>query len=143
MNNLNGVRNLKITIQVKFYKKENKVYQHFIFTNIKDKKYYEDNRFSIYYKIKKRFKELSLENYGFSLDEINEQEDRVIFILLGENEYPFSSYYNTINDFIAPSASCDYCIYLNGEKCEKMNKILLKKKKNCMLFNQKENLFST
>lgn len=143
MNNLNGVRNLKIVIQVKFFKRENKTFQHFIFTNQKDIKFYQDNRFSIYYKLRKKFNEFSLSNYGFCLEEIVENEDRVIFVFSGDGEHPFSSYYTTINDFIAPSASCDYCMYLNGEKCEKMNKVLLKKRKSCMLFNQKEKLFIT
>ena len=140
---MNGVRNLKTVIQVKFYKRENSINQHFIFTNIKDKKHYDDNRFSIYYKIRKRFSELSLENYGFKLEEIVENEDRVIYSFSGNNENPFASYYNTINDFIAPFAGCDYCIYYKDGNCEKMNKVILKKRKNCILFNQKEKLFTT
>ena len=143
MNNLNGVKNLKIVIQVKFFKRENKTFQHFIFTNQKDKKHYEDNRFSIYYKLRKKFNEFSLSNYGFILEEIMENEDRIIFVFTGDAENPFASYYTTINDFVAPNASCDYCMYLNGERCKKMDKVLLKKRKSCMLFNQKEKLFTT
>lgn len=143
MNNLIGVKNLKITLQIKFFKREEKTHQHFIFTDLKDRKHYDDNRFSIYYKLRKRIKELSLENLGFIIEEIIEQEDRIIHIYSGDMENPYSAYYNTINDFIAPFAGCDFCIYYNENNCEKMNKVMLKKKKNCMLFNQKEKLFST
>lgn len=143
MKNLNGVKNLKIVIQVKFFKREGKTYQHFIFTDIKDRKYYDDNRFSIFYKIRKRFKELSLENYEFTLEEIIEQNDRSIYVFKEDKEQPFKAYFNAIVDFIAPIPSCDYCIYFNKNRCDKMDKEILKIRKNCSLFNQKEDLFST
>lgn len=143
MKNLNGVKSLKIVIQVKFFKRDNKTYQHFIFTNVKDRKYYDDNRFSMYYTMRKRFKELSLENYEFTIEEILDQTDRIIYIFSEDKEQPFKAYYNAIVDFVAPIPSCEYCIYFNNNRCEKMDKEILKIRKNCSLFNQKNNLFST
>lgn len=129
---------LEVLISVKFFRRGDKIFQHFIFgTDRKIKKYLLDPR----YKIHHRFKEKVLENSARS-NFLNkrEEQDRVV-LEFENNNRRLENYYFTLSEFISNNPGCFYCVYKTEHDkiiyCEFMQKYLDKERKNCGFFREK------
>lgn len=139
---------------MKFIQRGNKVFQYFIFDDVKSSKLLRDSRYSIYDKLEKKIKELSistLEPESFSFLERVDGDDKITIVvseLPREDSYQFKNYYFTISSFVSRSPGCITCSNnKNGAtvfvECAKKNKIIPKAMKSCSLFKEEEKLFKT
>lgn len=141
-----SIKNIESLISIKFFKRKNKIYQHFIFTKKKDLKYLRDKRYTLYDKLESKIKGCSL-NLNFL--QRREENDRVVLEYYTEEEVNLpDSYFFVIAGFAPPTPGCEYCIYRvnqngSGFFCNYKQKYLTNKLKSCKFFKQSHNLFKT
>lgn len=135
----------KVSLQVRFYYKENKVFQHFIVIDKKMLKYVIEPRYIICSKFEKFIEEnaLSKLDNNFAFVSRRNDEERIIleFSFDGEKEInKVGTYFYTLSGDIPYSDGCEECKHLLENDylfCEKKEKMLTNKLKNCKFFSQK------
>lgn len=144
------MKEIQLTIRVKYLQKNHKIFQYFIHRKAKNYKYLFDDRFEIYDKFEKILLANSLAKIS---DEIvfsqrHGQEDRVVIEYLNHNgrfELP-KNFYLTVIGVVPDSANCDYCEFMqrdNGSYYCLKKEATTKYIKNCKLFNQKKGMIKT
>lgn len=143
-------KSIHIKFLVKIIERGNKVFQHFIHSKAKGYKYIDDARFAFKDQFEKRITSMLLTEKGFLFVERRVEEDRIIFEynkLENSEDIEVKSYAFSMAGFVADKASCDDCFFAREENgfifCEKMQKSLPNKKKNCSIFKQREGVFKT
>jgi len=141
-------RLIEILISVKYFKRGDKLYQHYQYDNQKNVKYILDPR----YLIKQLFNEKVVE-YSLARDpeceylEKKEEAGEVILIYETSKTITPDSFYFKIVDFIPSHPGCEFCLYKkienNNLTCVfQNNKVLKKELISCRLFRQKR-IFKT
>lgn len=135
----------KVSLQVRFYHKDNKAFQHFIIVDKKLKKYVLETRYilNLYFEDFIEKNALSNVDKEFRFISRRDEEDRVVL----EFSYPENkevektgTYFYTLAGDIPYSDGCEECKYLVESDCffcEKKEKVLTNKLKNCRFFSQK------
>jgi hypothetical protein len=144
------IKSIHIKFLVKIIERGNKVFQHFIHSKAKGFKYIEDSRFAFKEQFERRIASMLLSDKGFIFIERRVEEDRIVFEYnKDENseEIEVKSYAFSMAGFVADKPSCDDCVFSKETNgfifCEKMQKNLPNKKKNCSIFKQREGGFKT
>lgn len=134
---------LEILIKERYYKRENKIFQHFIFDK-RNGKYLRDTRLSIYKNFEKRIKEKAFQ--GLYFIQRRDEKDRTVleYEIVEDFEKPKNQYFVVAAE-LPPNPGCDYCKYKNLYNppfiwCEYKQKTLSHKIKNCKFFNQKDEI---
>lgn len=139
------MRYAKISLQVRFYHKDNKAFQHFIIVDKKLKKYVLETRYILHLCFEDFIEKnaLSQRDKDFTFVSRRDEEDRVVleFSFPEEKEIDkASTYFYTLAGDIPYSDGCEECKYLSESDClfcEKKEKVLTNKLKNCKFFSQK------
>lgn len=146
---LNSIEGL---ISVKFFYRNGKIFQHFIFENKKNvTKYVRDNRFLINAKFEKKIKQHSLSSKDeYQFLNRRDENDRIVleFEIIEEPEEKPENYYFKIAGFASPRPSCEFCKFRNDKEngffyCEYKEKTFGHYLKNCKFFREKKGLFKT
>jgi len=141
-------KEITFVIRVIYEKHDDLIYQIFQHNRKKNYKYILDQRFSIYYKLRNLMKNLILSSEFIFERKIERENDVVIIYKNPENLEPDrEEHFFTLASFVAPSASCEFCIFKKEKDdlffyCELKKKDMVKELKNCQFFKQKE-LFKT
>lgn len=127
---------LEVLISERYYKRDGKIFQHFIYDK-KYHKYINDERLIIGQLFESKIKEKSLDLYFVKR---REEKDRVVLEYEGEDK-PRNSYF-VIAYEIPKTLGCDYCKYKYIYNppfiwCEYKQKTLTYKIKTCKFFRQK------
>jgi hypothetical protein len=148
------IKLIETLIRIKFLKKENKVFQYFIFDNEKITQKIFDKRFLIHDIFEQKIREMGL-CFLFQNDiqfvERIDGSDRVTMVYSVVNEIDdknYIGYYFTLAGFISKSPGCSTCIYNKDNNrefitCGLKNKIFPKPLKSCSVFSEKGGLFKT
>lgn len=143
------IRLIEILISIKFFRRGNKVFQHFIYGNQKNVKFILDSRYTTYEVFKSKLIENSLSrDPEISFLERKDLEGEIVLIYESEKTFLPQNYYFKVIDFVPPNAGCKYCIFRDtkvDEKTEELkiicrfknNLILNKELINCKVFRQK------
>ena len=148
-----AIKNVEVLIDVKYFHRGNKVFQHFCFEPEKQK-YWTSSKFILKDKVEEKIKEHAYDK-GIFLDR-RDEKDRIVleFSIEDENIELPKNFFFKVADFTPSAASCNYCVYRLGyneytEKQEKNftctfqnNKEMNKVVKNCQFFKQRR-LFKT
>lgn len=146
------VKAFEALISVKFFTRNDKIFQHFLFKKKKDKKYLTDKRYIVYNKFEEKLQELSLSNSdNYEFIERRDEEDRIVlvFFILDDNiEKPLDNFFFVIPGFIPPNPGCLFCVYKTNIKetnfyCDFKQEFLAHNLKTCKFFKQKHDLFKT
>jgi len=139
------IKYVEILVQVRYFIRNDKVFQYFIVSNEKLSKYILENNYILYDNFNNKIRELAIqENVEFL--EKREENDRIVFEYTKlENFVRPKSAFFTIAGFITTTKSCEYCKHFDEDNffCYKKNKTLQNKLKNCSVFKQKEGLYKT
>ena len=141
---------VKISLQVKFLYREEKVFQYFVIVDTKLKKYVLNSCYimSEYFEDFIEKNSLSNQDHEFEFISRRDEDDRITL----EFTYPetkevdkLSTYYYTLAGYIPFSNGCEECRFLQEGKdgslyCEKKEKYLSNKQKTCRVFSQKKEL---
>lgn len=139
-------RRLEILIQVRCFKKGNKIFQHFTIVKTKYKKYLLNSRYNMNRKFEDLIEKnaLSLTSDNFSFINRRDSENSIIleFEIIDEEIYkPISSFFSNIAGLIPFSDGCDECVHFEMSEdsffCVKKQKYLERRVKNCRFFQQK------
>jgi hypothetical protein len=134
---------LEILIKERYYKRENKVFQHFIFDK-RQGKYLRDIRLKIYREFEKRIKQKAFDELYF-IQRRDETDRTVLEYEIEEGfEKPKNTYFVVAAE-LPSNPGCDFCKHRRDYNppfvwCEYKQKTLSHKIKNCKFFNQKEEL---
>ena len=109
-------RRLEILIQVRCFKKGNKIFQHFTIVKTKYKKYLLNSRYNMNRKFEDLIEKnaLSLTSDNFSFINRRDSENSIIleFEIIDEEIYkPISSFFSNIAGLIPFSDGCDECVH--------------------------------
>lgn len=138
---------LEILLQVRFFKQGNKIYQHFIVVNNKQKKYLLNSRYTLSRKFEDIIEEnaLSLNNDNYIFSSRIDEDDRIVleFDIIDNNKKDeLKTFFANIAGVIPTTDCCDECAYFktDGDSffCEKKEKQLNRRVKNCKFFKQKK-----
>jgi len=130
---------VNILVFVKFYRREGKIFQHFIFKN--NNKFLNE-KYLIYYKLISKIKEHALVNLGHAFLSKREEEDRIVLEYKGTEK--FSNFYFMLVGTAAPFSGCKFCRHKGKEEgfffyCIFQNyKLMSKEIENCRFFKEKE-----
>lgn len=131
---------VKVTMMMKFLYKEHKVFQYFIVTETKYKKYILDNRFSINRKLEEAIERnaLSMIDSRYTFVSRREEDDRITleFSFSDDNIVKKPTGYFAIVGDIPCSEGCEECRFRNDHVCTKKEKQIEKMLKSCKLFSQ-------
>lgn len=142
------VKEINITIAVRYIYREGKVFQHFVFQgNKRDFKYLTDTRYLVYNKLREKMGCYFLSSVrGDVFVSKREEADRFIFEYETDKKEKIESDLFKIVEFVPSSPGCNGCEYArpvdSGIYCRLMKEMFDKEKKNCKLFKQKQ-LFVT
>ena len=142
------VKEINITIAVRYIYREGKVFQHFVFQgNKRDFRYLTDPRYLVHNKLREKMGRYFLSNVrGDIFISKREEADRFVFEYETGKKEKIESDLFKIVEFVSSSPGCDGCKYarlLDGRVyCKLKKEVFDKEKKNCKLFKQKE-LFVT
>ena len=139
------MRLVKFIISVKFYRRKNKVFQHFIYNgDKKDLKYIKSPQYSLFNNFRKRTQKQALSSYSeYEFLNIVEENDRLIFKFIAKKKQKLVPYYFVVSSFAPPFPGCIYCKYkkiLNDVffYCDFKQKTFSKNLKSCRFFKQRE-----
>lgn len=126
---------LEILISERYYKRNEKIFQHFIF-NKKYNKYLFDERLRIYQEIQRKINERVLDLYFIQK---RNENDRIVLEYEGD-EKPKNDYFVVAAE-LPKNYGCDYCQYKKVYNppfiwCEYKQKTLPHKIKTCKFFRQ-------
>ncbi len=129
-----GRKFIEIPIAVKFYRRKNKIFQHFMFSKYKK---YLDDRYFIYHKLISKVQSLALKDCIF-LGRRGE-EDRIVLEFEGEKKP--DNFFFVLAEFVPPTSGCDFCKYKDGEElffiCVfQNNKSMSRILKSCRFFKE-------
>lgn len=129
------------TIAVKFFKRGDKIFQHFIFD--KKAKILNDNRFVLYERLRSKIREYSLSNVSYDFLLMREEDDRVV-LEFEYKEQKQENYYFTIVGKIPNNPSCKNCIHYKKDGisviCSLKEKRYMKPIKACKFYKQGEEM---
>lgn len=135
------MKHLEIIIAVKFFKRIDKLFQHFIpITGKRNIHYLFDKQLIIGNEFDDAILKNALQNQIMLSKE--EREDRVVIEYEINNPSNLKNYYITIIGDIPSNKGCLYCRYRkqidrDSFECKAYKKIFTKNKKRCILFKQK------
>jgi len=140
------VKEINITVAVRYIYREGKVFQHFVFQgNKKNFKYLKDSRFLVYNKLQEKMGHYFLtKSRGDVFVSKREEDDRIIYEYLTENREKLECNLFKIVEFVPSSPGCNGCEYCRNNTenefiyCGLMREVIDKGKKNCKLFKQKQ-----
>jgi hypothetical protein len=145
-----SIKNVEVLIAVKYYRRSNKLFQHFCFEGEKNKKYILDPRYILRNDFEEKIKELMYDK-GVFINRRDEKDKVVLEYELAEvYDLPMGFFFK-IAGFIPNSFTCIHCTYPIEQKdrqeevliCSfQSNKIINKEVKNCKYFRQRR-LFKT
>jgi hypothetical protein len=126
---------LEILIKERYYKRENKIFQHFIFDK-KYNKYLTNERLKISQEFERKIKEKKLDYYF-----IKRRDEKDRFVLEYEGDEKPQNNYFVVAAELPKNLGCDYCIYKKERKtnflwCEYKQEFT-SKIKTCKFFRQK------
>lgn len=134
---------IEVLISERYYKRENKIFQHFIFDK-KMSKFIRDERYKVYELFERKVKSRALDLYFIQR---REDKDRVIleYELIEDFEKPSNEYF-VIAAELPKYPGCDYCKFRKQCEgcskdspfifCEYKQKTLSHKLKTCKFFRQ-------
>lgn len=134
---MNGKKLVEILITVKYFRRNNKIFQHFIY----DSKYI-NGKYLIYYKFLDKIKSLSLIS-EFLAKRV--EKDRIVLEWADIDEKP-KNFFFVLNNHVPPFDGCDYCRLLHKKEgfviffsCSfQNNKLMNRRLKSCRFFQEKE-----
>lgn len=136
----------KISLQVKFLYREEKVFQYFVIVDTKLKKYVLNSCYVMYEYFEDFIVKNSLSNIDSDFQFISrrDEDDRITLEFSyeeGKEIEKLGTYYYTLSGDIPFSNGCEECRFLKEEGdtlyCEKKEKYLNNKLKTCKIFSQK------
>jgi hypothetical protein len=146
-----SIKNIEVLVSVKYYRRGNKVFQHFCFEQEKNKKYILEPRFILQKKLEEKIKEFAYDK-GVFLNRRDEKDKIVLEFELDEIPDLPNGFFFKVVDFTPSTFTCIYCLHSierdNKGKEElclcafQSNKIINKEVKNCKFFKQRR-LFKT
>ena len=133
----------KVTLQMKFIYRGNKVFQYFIVVDTKMKKFVLQNQYSLSLKFEEIIEQhaLSLGDDRFTFISRRDEDDRVSLEFSSDfaddaiEKRP--SVFFTIVGEIPCSSGCEECKFRNEMFCEKKQKDIQKMLQSCKFFSQK------
>ena len=141
------MRLVKFIISVKFYRRKNRISQHFIYNGSKrDLKYIKSPQYTLFNKFREETIKRSLSIYNkYDFLNYSEEEDRVILRFISNKKEKLTPYYFTIFAFAPPFPGCIYCKYKKKENdvffyCDFKQKAFSKNLKTCRFFRQREGI---
>jgi len=141
---MNDIRFYGLLIHLKYFRRERKVFQHFIW-NKRDKyaKLLRDSRFILHNKFEENIKK----NFNDTLEFIKrrDEDDRVVLEYNIPEDKVFDKkkdQYFRIVDFIPPNPGCEFCIYQENKDdifftCFLKQKTITEELKSCKYFKQR------
>jgi hypothetical protein len=134
---------VEILISVRFYRRGDKLFQHFQYGKQRNTKYILDPRYLMKQLFNEKVIEYSLaRNSDYEYLEKRDEEGEVILVYEAEKTIIPSSFYFKVVDFIPPNPGCEFCQFkkIIDEKTICLfqnNKVIEKELKTCKLFRQK------
>lgn len=135
----------KVSLQVKYLFKENKVFQYFVIVDTRMKKFLLDKRFLLSEAFENFIIRNSLSKIDSDFEFISrrDDDDKVVLEFAfpeGKEIEKRATFYYTLSGDIPFGTGCEECKYFREEDmyCEKKEKYLARKLKTCKFFSQKE-----